>query len=432
MRKRSRTLLAGLLCVSTLAYTGASRPAARAAAGGVTLHYWMAAAVTDPYNIHMMAAIKLFEQQHPGDKIVVNRFTNADTLFTTFHAASIAGTGPDLVDLWSGLFTLREKAFLVPLNSYLSAADKAKLVGLDELAVNLDPVHNHFYGIPSDATTYMGYYNKALFAKAGLSTFPQTYDAFVNACKALKAHGILPIEDGGNPYIVATNFASFMMNTLPVSSVTALRTGKLAWTDPRVLSALTDYTNIYRGYVNKDVLTEKNPSAVFLSGKAAMLWSDGNWDLPQYEKVLGKNLGFFFIPQKAGAVSAGYIASGTGGGTSATTYGKHLDLAIDFLKDVIDPGVMGVLVQHGAIPPLTSGIDPRSFPDAMSRQLYAVIVQKTRQHKIWPLWDNYQPPAVDDALNKEFGLAITGQSTPAAALQTVESIWQTVPAGQKA
>ena len=427
---RMRSFFIGILCVSLLVgAAGQGMPRSHAAAGA-TLHYWSATAVGDPANLWMLAAIKLFEQQHPGDKVVINRYADANTLFTTFHAASIAGNGPDLVDLWTGLYTLREKSFLLPLNSYLSAADKARLVGLNSMAVNMDPVHSNFYGISSDIVTYLGYYNKALFTKASLSGFPQTYDAFVNDLKVLKAHGILPIEDGGNPWIVATNFAYFMMNTLPATAVDALRTGKLHWADAKVQAALTDYASIYKAYANPDVLTEKNPSAAFLNGKAAILWNDGSWDMAQYEKTLGKNLGYFFIPQKASAVSPGYAASGPGVATCVTSYSKNQALAVDFIKDAISPGVMNLLVKNGAMPAV-SGIDTSLFTDPMSKDLYSVIVQKTKQNKIWPLWDNYQQPAIDDALNKELGLAITGQSSPASALQAVDAIWQSLPSNEK-
>ncbi len=432
--KRLRLLVSGFLCASVLASAGGLRAspvhATARAAGGVTLTYWSSTSVNDPANLWMLAAIKLFEKQHPGDKVVINRYTDAQALFTAFHAASIAGTGPDLVDLWTGLYTLREKAFLLPLNNYLSSAEKARLVGLDSMAANLDAAHNNFYGISSDIVTYMGYYNKALFAKAGLSAPSETFSAFLNDLKTLKKKGILPIEDGGNPWLVATNFAYFMMDTLHPSQVDALRTGKLRWTDPKIAKALATFTSIYKSYVNPDVLTEKNPSSAFLNGKAAMLWNDGSWNMSQYEKAMGKNLGFFFIPQIAGAVSPGFIASGPGVATCGTSYSKNRALVVDFLKAAIAPSVMNVLVKNGAMPAAT-GVDPKLFPDAMSRQLYNIVVQKTHQNKIWPLWDNYQPPTVNDALNKEFGLAITGQATPTSALQAVDAIWQSAPASQK-
>lgn len=435
--RRRRFLITGLLWVSLLSFAGGRQMAAgsqaaahRAAAGGVTLHYWSSTAVGDPAYLWMLAGIKLFEQQHPGDKVVIDKYSGAQALFTAFHAASIAGNGPDLVDLWTGLYTLREKSSLLPLNTYLSTAEKARLVGLNSMATNLDPVHNNFYGISSDIVTYLGYYNKALFKKAGIVGPPANYSQFIADLQALKKAGIQPIEDGGNAWIVATNFASFMMNSLPPAAVDQLRTGKMRWTNPAVVSALTDYVTIYRSYVNPDVLTEKNPSTVFLSGKAAMLWNDGSWDMSQYEKSLGKNLGFFFIPQKPGAISPGYIASGPGVATSATSYGKNRTLAVAFLKDLIDPGVMRGLIKNGAMPAAT-GINPTLFTDPLAKQLYNIVVQKTKQNKIWPLWDNYQAPAVDDALNKELGLAITGQTSPSAALQTVDAIWQTVPASQK-
>lgn len=427
--KRIHALCICILCLFLFASAGQAVPRSHAASG-VTLHYWSSTSVSDPAWLWMQAAIKLFEQRHPGDKVVIDKYSNAQALFTAFHAASIAGKGPDLIDLWTGLFTLREKSFLLPLNSYLSAADKARLVGLGSMADNADAVHNNFYGISSDVVTYMGYYNKALFAKAGLMAPSQTYSGFLKDLATLKQHGFLPIEDGGNPWLVATNFAYFMMNTLPASSVDQFRTGKLRWTDPRVVTALQDFMTVYKSYVNPDVLTEKNPSAAFLSGKAAMLWNDGSWDMSQYQKALGKDLGFFFIPQKANAVAPGYIASGPGVATCGTSYSANRALVVEFLKASIDPSVMTVLVKNGAMPAV-SGIPATLFPDAMSRQLYSIVVEKTHQNRIWPLWDNYQPPAVDDALNKEFGLAITGQASPSSALQAVDAIWQSVPASQR-
>jgi raffinose/stachyose/melibiose transport system substrate-binding protein len=50
--------------------------------------------------------------------------------------------------------------------------------------------------VPLDLQFYNGFYNKDLFAKAGISTFPTNWTELFAACDKLKAAGITPFTYG--------------------------------------------------------------------------------------------------------------------------------------------------------------------------------------------------------------------------------------------
>lgn len=389
-----------------------------------TLTFWTYFTPTEAENQWIMTAVHVFEKQHPGDTVDVVRQPHGAEYFSLFDAASLAKSGPDILNLWTGLYALRYHQFLLPLNRYLTPAQKASMVGLKYASQGFN-TKNNIYGIVSEIQSYEGFYNKKLFREAGIKSYPATYAQFLADCKALKAHGILPIVDGAyQPY---NTFSYFLMNVIKSWQINSLRVGAIKWTDPRILSAMTRYTALYRdGYVNSNVLTDKNPEQLFLNGKAAMILDAGSWDVPVNYKALGKNVGLMFIPQDPGAPSAGDIVSFPGWMTSVTSYSKHRKLAIAFIRDALTPTVNDAMAKAGLVP-ANRQVPVRLLTNPLQKELY----QKTQSGHIWPMFDNLIQPQIADDMSSEFGLAITGKVTPAQALAQLEQTWQALPASQR-
>ena len=98
--------------------------------------------------------------------------------------------------MWTGLFDLKYAKFLLNLKSpYFSAprsrrstaSTRWRRTSTSRTASVVMPLENQFY---------IGFYNKALFAKAGLSGPPTTWSELYDACAKLKAKGITPMMYG--------------------------------------------------------------------------------------------------------------------------------------------------------------------------------------------------------------------------------------------
>src|SRR5450759_1628222 len=144
---------------------------------------------------------KAFEKLHPN--ITVNVVSqDASNYFAQLQAAAISRNGPDLAVMWTGLFTLQYKDFLVNLQGKIPAADLARV---DPNALkwtsNGFNAANGTYVIPLENQFYIGFYNKAAFRKAGVAAVPTDWSQLYAACTKLKAAGYTPLVygNGGQP-----------------------------------------------------------------------------------------------------------------------------------------------------------------------------------------------------------------------------------------
>ena len=127
-----------------------------------------------------------------------------DNFDNLFKAANMAKNGPDAVWLWTGSMTADYAPFLVSLNDYLTEEDMAGHFGWNLASEDYDETKN-IYGIPFTSYTYVMYYNKALFAQAGLTEndVPKTWDSFMDVCEKLKGAGITPFVCGAKDGYIA-------------------------------------------------------------------------------------------------------------------------------------------------------------------------------------------------------------------------------------
>ena len=85
--------------------------------------------------------------------------------------------------MWTGLFALKYQKFIADLKPYFSAAERAKLNGIRYMAPDFNPAKG-FLVMPLEVQFYIGFYNKALFKKAGLSGPPESWAELQTACQA--------------------------------------------------------------------------------------------------------------------------------------------------------------------------------------------------------------------------------------------------------
>ncbi len=435
MLNRRLTLLVAALMLGGIAAQGCSSSSTSAPAGTggaaasggakVTITLWhnygTEANATATENL-----VKAYETAHPN--VTINVVSQpADNYFALLKAAAVAGSGPDLMTMWTGLFALQNQGYLEPLNSYIPVDTLKKFGGIDWCSKGLS-VDQGAICVTLDMQHYNGFYNKSLFAKAGITSFPTNWTEFLAACAKLKAAGILPMTYGTGGQALNAAFypyydLSYMMMFLSVSDWQKLYSGAIPWTDPRIVQQLTTWATLHSlGYTNKDVLTNVDSLAQFESGQAAMTL-EGSWDFKEFHDKLGDNVGVF-VPPFTDTQAKGVVEF-PGDGFGITSYSQHKADAAAFLAWMATPDAQKIIADGGLIPVVagTSATEPlaNAMLDFAANQGY------TR----YPMIDNVIQPEVQSVATPLLDAVLNGTSTPQDATKAMSDALNALPADRR-
>jgi raffinose/stachyose/melibiose transport system substrate-binding protein len=370
-----------------------------------------------------------FHKLHPN--VTLNVVSQpADNYFALLQAAAVSKTGPDLAVMWTGLFTLQYKDFLTNLKGKIPASTFAR-IDPDALKWTSDQFNaaNGPYVIPLENQFYIGFYNKAAFAKAGVAAVPTDWSQLFAACKKLKAAGFLPMTygNGGQPlgaeFYPWYDLSYMMIGSYPVGEWQKLYSGQIPWVSPANSAQLTTWARLKSsGCTNGDVLTKTNNLGDFESGKAAMM-IDGTWDTQKFTKALGGNVAAFVPPFSNTPIKG--VVDYAGAGLSMTTYAKHPTQALQFLEFMTTPQAATIINAAGLIP----AIKGTSTSNPVNQQMLNFVSQ---QHlTVYPMLDNVVQPEVVTTGNKVLPSVLNGTMSPSAALQNMQTTLGQLPATKR-
>lgn len=402
-----------------------SESAAATMAPAVTLTLWhnygteANAAVTE-------SLVKAYMALHPNVTIeLVSQ--PADNYFALLKAAAIAKTGPDLLTMWTGLFALQNQAFLEPLNQYITVDELRTFPGINWCSKDLD-VEQGAICVPLDNQSYNGFYNKELFAKAGITSIPTTWTELYDACDKLKAAGIQPLAYGTGGQALNAGFypyydLSYMMMIYPVDDWKKLFDGQIPWTDPAIVAQLQKWADLKtRGCTNEDVLTNTESIAQFEAGQAAMTL-EGSWDFKEFQDKMGDNVGVFLPPFVDQPLKG--VVEFPGNGYGITSYSQHKAEAADFLKFLLTPEAQKLIADGGLIPTI-AGTEPTQRM-AIDMLDYAANQGFTR----YPMIDNVMQPEVVDVATRVLNAILAGTMSPQDAAQKMQDALMALPADRR-
>jgi len=366
-----------------------------------------------------------FHKLHPN--VTVNVVSQpADNYFALLQAAAVSKTGPDLAVMWTGLFTLQYKNFLTNLQGKVPASALARIDpdALKWTSNDFNP-SNGPYVIPLENQFYIGFYNKAAFAKAGVGSVPTDWNQLFAACKKLKAAGYLPMTygNGGQPlgaeFYPWYDMSYMMIGTYPVSEWQKLYSGQIPWTSPTVSAQLSTWSKLKSaGCTNSDVLTKTNNLGDFESGKAAMM-IDGTWDTQKFTSALGNKVAAFVPPFSDNPIKG--VVDFAGDGLSMTTYAKHPTQAAQFLTFMTTPQAGAIVNAAGLIP----AIKGMSTSNPVNQQMLNFVSQD--HMTAYPMLDNVVQPEVVTTGSKVLPSVLNGSMTPSAALQNMQTTFGQLP-----
>ncbi len=414
---RRKSLLPAVIAF-TLAISGIGLTQGTAQAAGTTITIWHNLGTTQ--NAEAVKGLTdAYSKANPG---VTFKLVDqpGDNYFALLQAAAVSKKGPDLALMWTGLFALQYKSYLTNLKGVVPAAALANEGSLNWSSENFDAAKGP-YVMPFDRQFYIGFYNKAAFAKAGVKSVPTNWNDLYAACTKLKSAGYTPMVYGnGGQSLGALYYPWYDASYIAIgqSSVSGLRdlySGKNMWNSATNTDSYTKYAALKsKGCTNADVLTKTNNVEDFIGGKAAMI-IDGTWDTKKFTDAMKTNVAAFIPPFSDKPIKG--VVEFAGQGLSLTNYSKNQKAAAAFLTWMTTADAAKIVDSVGLIP----NVNGSTTSNAVNQQMLDFAAKQgfTR----YPMLDNVLQGDVVDAGNKILPAILGGKTSVADGLKQMNQVW---------
>lgn len=336
-----------------------------------------------------------------------------------------AGDPPDLFQSWGGgvLWTFAEAGLVRNIAPELDGEWRDSFAA--QAALELYGRNGEYYGVPWSWGAVGMFYNRALFAEAGLDPDnpPQTWTEFLAAVQTLKDAGITPIALGERdkwPGHFWWVYLAIQLGGEQAFLDAYNRTG--AFTDEpfvqageylQQLIALEPFPEGYLGlgYADQSSLMGNGRAAMELMGQWAPGSQAGN---SESGEGIGEDLGWFPFPAVEGGL--GNPTDVLGGGDGFAVGVNAPDETVDFLRFITNAENQ----RAGAaiwIVPVVNGVDD-VFAD---NPVLASIVEARNNATYSQLYyDQFLPPAVGAIVNDAVEALFAGVATPEEAAAMIE------------
>jgi raffinose/stachyose/melibiose transport system substrate-binding protein len=361
---------------------------------------------------------------HPNVNIEITVLEN-EAFKTKLTTVMQSGEPPDIFQSWGGgvMNEYATAGLLKDITADLDADGGAWRNTFAPGALGVYSYKDANYGVPWDMGMIGFWYNKDLFAKAGIEAPPTTWTEFLEDVKKLKAAGITPIALGEGDKWPGMHMWAYLVTRLGGKDNfqnALLRTG--SFTDPafveagkklQELIALEPFQDGFLGATYGDEATAMG------NGKAAMELM-GQWapavekDNSEDKQGIGDNLGWFPFPMVEGGKGDPNDAVGGGNGFAI---GKNASPeAIDFVKFLTSPENQKRLAEIGVAIPVVKGGEA-----GMTDPLLIQLQKQLAQAKYFQLYyDQALPPAMGSVINDSTQGIFAGTLTPEQAAQAIE------------
>ncbi|MCX5777951.1 MAG: extracellular solute-binding protein [Elusimicrobia bacterium] len=327
-----------IACALLVPFTSCSQNISRKA--DVVIWHWM----TD-----RQAAFEKIAAQYEKE-------TKVSVLFETYAPSEVyrdkvraAATGKLLPEIFSTLGDKREVSsfinagYIADLSADMQTGWKSHLFD-KPLSQNTFPEGNEWkvkpgiYGVPIDVSAIMIYYNKDLFKQAGLDPKnpPQTWEAFLEAGRKLRAAGIQPFASGfSEGWLIGVFANSYAWNMLGEQGILDTIKGTIKYTDPRWLKVYQVFADMAKHDMFASgiaTMVNKDAERTFATGKAAMALN-GSWGVNVYFSMNPNlNYGVMMPPKMSLGEYPMRIFGGEGSSLNVNATSPNKDKAIAFLK----------------------------------------------------------------------------------------------------
>jgi raffinose/stachyose/melibiose transport system substrate-binding protein len=311
--------------------------------GDVTLTWWHNA-TAEPGRGFWQKIADEYENAHPGVKIEVLPVQN-EQFTTKIPVALQSNDPPSLFQQWGG-GQMADQAKAGKLLD-ITQASKPWIKSIGGAAAGWQ-YNGKQYGVPYNLGIVGFWYNKALFARAGVKP-PKTWGGLLAISKKLKAAGITPIALGGKdrwPDAFWWDYLALRVcsqATMVQSAVTYKFTNP-CWVRAGVFTDQLIKADVFqKGFLGTPAQQGAGSSAGLMGNGKAAMELQGHWNpsvmnsLSPNQKGIGKALGWFPFPAVTGGKGKADAALGGGDGFSCSW--KAPPQCVDFLRYIVSPGV---------------------------------------------------------------------------------------------
>ena len=415
-----RRLIPALAIVAMVASTaacggssGSNGSAGGSGSGSTTLTYWASnqGSSIDVDKKVLGPELKKFEKQ-TGIKVNLQVIGWPD-LLNKILAATSSGKGPDVLNIgntWAP--SLQATGAFLPFDSSALKAigGKSKFVPASFAtggAAGKDPT-----SVPLYSLVYGLYYNKKMFADAGLKP-PTTWEELQSDAKKLTdpSKGVYGMAMEGGSYTESVHFAFIFGQQQGADPFDS--SGKADFTSPGMVAGVKQYVDLMSNkVVNPSSVQYKNgPEAPgdFAKGKAAMLMSQNNADNTLVaDGMKTSDYGVVAIPAPSGKKDTASFVAGINMSIFKNT--KHQDAALKFVKFMTSPAEQKILDVPFAALPVNAGATPNFTKNAAEAKTFQNILAERAVPLPLVADESQFETNVGNAVNQLIAQAATGKA----------------------
>ncbi|MBX3071097.1 MAG: extracellular solute-binding protein [Thermomicrobiales bacterium] len=362
---------------------------------------------------------------HPNVTIEITVLEN-EAFKQRLTTAMQSGDPPDIFQSWGGgvLYEYASAGLVKDITADLQTdgwGDSFVQAGL-----GLYGRDGAYFGVPWRLAVVAFWYNKALFAQAGIEAPPATWEEFLTTVSTLKDAGITPISVGEGDrwpghffwvYLATrTGGEDAFMNAYARNGSFAdesfVEAGRLL----QELVALEPFQDGFLGASYPDAAT------VMGNGQAAMElmgpWAPGVYaDNAENGVGLGDDLGNFLFPSLEGG--AGDPTDILGGADGFAIGANASPEAIDFVRFLTSAENQSFLAGEGIaiLPTVTAAED--AITDPIAKEL-AELARTANYLQLY--YDQFLPPAVGQTVNDAVQGIFAGTLSPEEVAQQIEDV----------
>ena len=284
-----------------------------------------------------------FESEHEGVTVQIEAIQNEDYEGKLTTAMQDLGSGPDVFMTLGG----QKDQDMIDAGQLMDLTDKISDTVKTQMAASLDSAtyDGKIYGVPTTVQPGGIWYSKDLFAQAGITEAPTTWEELMDACQKLKDAGIDPIAVGAKDAWPAAHWYYWL--SLRICSPDVYDESMAnkdfsaeCWTAAgEKLQELNDAGYFNEGYLTTTAQQGASSSAGLLANHKAAMELMGTWepgvvrDLTPDQQPMA-DLGFFAFPSiEDGEGEEGALM---GSATSNGVNPEAPEIAIDFVNKMAE------------------------------------------------------------------------------------------------
>ncbi|NWJ74247.1 extracellular solute-binding protein [Pseudonocardia sp. ICBG1122] len=428
-----RTVLAAALATGLAAVAacgGTAGPQAGGGAGQLTL--WTLQ--NEGINSVQQAAVDRFNDTG-GPQIDLTTYLN-DPYKSALQTAIGSPNGPDVFYNWGGgnLKGYADAGQAADLTAALDARPEVKQAFLPQV-LETGTIDGKVYGIPMQGVQPLSFfYNKDVFAQAGITEFPTTWQGFLDTVDRLEAAGVQPIALAGAQSWTEMMYPEYLLDRVGGSEkFQAIADGKPgAWRDPAVLQAMTMVQDLVdRGAFGTNFTAvdyaNQASQALLTSGRAAMELM-GSWQVTS----LNDNFPDFLEQGRLGWAPFPAVEGGAGDPStvignpsnyySVSARSADVPAATDFLlTQMTDPQYVQGMLEKGQVPALT-GIEQQVASTGPFADFNTYTYDQTKNAATFvQSWDQALPAAEAQTMLTNLSKVFTKELTPQQFAEAMDS-----------